>query len=105
MKRGFLVAVGGAAVVVAGLAGCSSEETPESPATTAEATATGTAPPTVEATAEAGAAKVTIDGQDQNVEGTVACTTMGGNVNIAIGNQSTGIGAVLSEGDPPWCIR
>jgi len=46
-------------------------------------------------------AKVTIDGEDQYVQGTVACTTMGGNVNIAIGGASTGIGAVLTGANPP----
>jgi lipoprotein LpqH len=44
---------------------------------------------------------VTIDGQDQNVQGTVVCTAMGGNMNIAIGDAVTGIAAVVSEGDSP----
>ncbi|WP_102145067.1 lipoprotein LpqH [Mycobacterium hubeiense] len=101
MKRGFLVAVGGAAIVIAGLSGCSSsEEKAESPATTAEATTEAEAGT---ATAEAGASetKVTIDGQDQNVQGTVVCSAMGGNMNIAIGDAATGIAAVVSEGDSP----
>jgi lipoprotein LpqH len=38
-----------------------------------------------------------IDGQDQNVSGTVVCTAMGGNMNIAIGGAATGIAAVVSE--------
>jgi ipoprotein LpqH len=50
---------------------------------------------------EPGKATVSIDGQDQAVEGTVVCTAMGGNVQIAIGNATTGIGAQLSEGDSP----
>ncbi len=45
--------------------------------------------------------KVTIDGADQTVEGTVVCAAMGGNVNIAIGEATTGIAAVISEGDAP----
>jgi ipoprotein LpqH len=97
VKRGFLVAVGGAAIVIAGLSGCGSDEPKsESPATTAEAT-------TGAGTAEAGSggSKVTIDGQDQNVQGTVVCTAMGGNMNIAIGDAATGIAAVVSEGDSP----
>ncbi|WP_102143622.1 lipoprotein LpqH [Mycobacterium hubeiense] len=93
MKRGFLIGVGGAAIVVAGLSGCSSEDKSESPATTAEATA--------EAEAGASETKVIIDGQDQNVEGTVVCSAMGGNMNIAIGGAATGIAAVVSEGDSP----
>jgi ipoprotein LpqH len=96
VKRGFLVAVGGAAIVIAGLSGCSSsEQQSESPATTAEATETGTAE------AASGDTKVTIDGQDQNVAGTVVCSPMGGNMNIAIGDAATGIAAVVSEGDAP----
>jgi lipoprotein LpqH len=99
VKRGFLVAIGGAAIVIAGLSGCSSEEKKsESPATTAEAT---TEAGTATAEAGSGATKVTIDGQDQNVQGTVVCSAMGGNVNIAIGDATMGIGAVLSEGDSP----
>ena len=95
MKRGFVVAVGGMALVIAGLSGCSSEEKKsesESPATSAEATSeTGTA------SSGAGETKVTIDGQDQQVSGTVVCTAMGGNMNIAIGDAATGIAAVVSE--------
>ncbi|HEX2285966.1 MAG TPA: lipoprotein LpqH [Mycobacterium sp.] len=94
MKRGFLVAVGGAAIVIAGLSGCGSGEKSESPATT-NGNGTGTA------TAGSGETKVTIDGQDQNVQGTVVCNAMGGNMNIAIGDATTGIGAVLSSGDSP----
>jgi ipoprotein LpqH len=97
VKRGFLVTVGGAAIVIAGLSGCGSDEKKsESPATTAEAT-------TEAGTAEAGSGgtKVTIDGQDQNVQGTVVCSAMGGNMNIAIGDAATGIAAVVSEGDSP----
>jgi lipoprotein LpqH len=44
---------------------------------------------------------VTIDGKDQSVQGTVVCSTMGENVNIAIGDATTGIGAVVSSGDSP----
>jgi lipoprotein LpqH len=45
--------------------------------------------------------KVTIDGQDQNVTGTTVCTTMAGDVNIAIGGAATGIAAVLTDANPP----
>ncbi|MGE2720109.1 lipoprotein LpqH [Mycolicibacterium celeriflavum] len=90
MKRGFLVAVGGAAVLIAGLSGCSSDD--KKSETTGE---TSTA-----ASAE-GKTTVTIDGQDQAVQGTVVCSDMGGNTNIAIGDATTGIGAVVSSGDEP----
>ncbi|MBS1692588.1 MAG: lipoprotein LpqH [Actinobacteria bacterium] len=108
MKRGLVVAVGGAAIVIAGLSGCtsggssSSETTATTAAATTEAeTETATATETASATAAAGSPKVVIDGQDQNVQGTVVCASMGGNVNIAIGEAMTGIAAVVSEADPP----
>lgn len=96
MKRGFVVAVGGAAIVIAGLAGCSSDkksESKSSPATSAP----GTGSVSASAAPSGGGTKVSIDGQDQNVKGTVVCTAMGGNMNIAIGDAATGIAAVLSE--------
>ncbi|HEX2285718.1 MAG TPA: lipoprotein LpqH [Mycobacterium sp.] len=89
MKRGLLVAVGGAAMVIAGLSGCGSDE---------KSAATGE---TSTAAAAEGKSTVTIDGQDQQVQGTVVCTAAGGNTNIAIGDATTGIGAVLSTGDSP----
>jgi lipoprotein LpqH len=79
VKRGILVGVAGAAIVVAGLAGCSSNKSSSGTTT----------------------AKVTIDGQAQNVAGTVSCVSSNGNLNIGIGNTSTGIGAVLSDANPP----
>jgi ipoprotein LpqH len=100
VKRGFLVAIGGAAIVVAGLAGCGSNESTSSETTTEETT-TVEATETASATAAPGETKVTIDGQDQNVAGTVTCATMGGNVHIAIGEATTGIAVVVSEADPP----
>ncbi|OBG96322.1 MULTISPECIES: lipoprotein LpqH [unclassified Mycobacterium] len=90
MKRGFLVAIGGAAIVIAGLSGCSSGD--KKSETSGE---TSTA-----ASAE-GKTTVTIDGKDQAVQGTVVCSDMGGNTNIAIGDATTGIGAVVSSGDEP----
>jgi lipoprotein LpqH len=44
---------------------------------------------------------VTIDGQEQQINGSVVCAAMGGNMNIAIGEAATGIAAVVSEGDSP----
>ena len=90
MKRGFVVAVGGLAIVIAGLSGCSSED--KKSETTGE---------TSTAAAAEGKSTVTIDGTDQAVQGTVVCSSMGGNMNIAIGDAATGIAAVVSEGDSP----
>ena len=89
VKRGLVVAIGGAAIVIAGLSGCSSEKKSETGGETSSA-----------ASAE-GKSTVTIDGKDQAIQGTVVCSTMGENVNIAIGDATTGIGAVLSSGDSP----
>jgi len=89
VKREIVVALGGAAIVIAGLSGCSSEKKSE---TTGE---------TSSAAAAEGKSTVTIDGQDQAVEGTVVCSDMGGNTNIAIGDATTGIGAVVTTGDSP----
>ena len=89
MKRGFVVAVGGAAIVIAGLSGCSSDKKSE------------TSGETSSAAAAEGKSTVSIDGQDQNIQGTVVCSTMGENVNIAIGDATTGIGAVVGTGDSP----
>ncbi|WP_326544822.1 lipoprotein LpqH [Mycolicibacterium sp. ND9-15] len=90
MKRGFLIAIGGAAIVVAGMSGCSSGDKKSE-----------TSGETSTAAAAEGKTTVTIDGQDQAVHGTVVCSDMGGNTNIAIGDATTGIGAVVSSGDEP----
>ncbi len=95
MKRGLTVAVAGAAILAAGISGCSSNKS----TTGGSGTSTGTS-----ASATAGGAagtKVIIDGKDQNVTGSVVCTTAGGNVNIAIGGAATGIAAVLTDANPP----
>jgi len=90
VKRGFVVAVCGLAVVVAGLSGCSKDEKKSE-----------TSGSTSSAAAAEGKTTVTIDGKDQAVTGTVVCSSMGGNMNIAIGDAATGIAAVVSEGDSP----
>lgn len=89
MKHGFVVAVGGAAIVIAGLSGCSSDEK------------SSTSGETSTAAAAEGKTTVTIDGADQQVQGTVVCSNMGGNTNIAIGDATAGISAVISSGDSP----
>jgi len=89
VKRGITLALGGAAIVIAGLSGCSSGDKSEtSGATTAVAESDGMA-------------TVKIDGQDQEIAGTVVCSETGGNTNIAIGDATTGIGVVLGTGDDP----
>jgi ipoprotein LpqH len=83
VKRGLTIAVAGAAILAAGISGCSSNKSSVS-------TGGGGNGPTV-----------SIDGKNQNISGSTVCTTTGGNVNIAIGGQATGIGAVLTDANPP----
>jgi lipoprotein LpqH len=98
VNRGFVVAVGGAAIVIAGLSGCSSsDKKTESTGTSAATSASGTASASASAAPSGGGTKVSIDGKDQNVAGTVVCSAMGGNMNIAIGDAAMGIAAVVSE--------
>jgi lipoprotein LpqH len=85
-KREILVGIAAAATVVAGLAGCSSNKSNTSSNTSSPAAA---------------AEMVVIDGQSQNVTGPVSCTQAGDNTNIGIGDAANGIGAVVSNADPP----
>lgn len=95
-KQRILVGIAAAATVVAGLAGCSSSKsgTSESSSNNAPA-ASGTSAPAP------GGSKVIIDGQTQNVAGQVSCTQVNGNLSIGIGDPTTGIGAVVTNADPP----
>jgi lipoprotein LpqH len=100
VKRGIVVAVAGAAVLVAGLSGCSKDEKKtgaSSSSASASSSAVSATSGTATASAGAGTAKVTIDGQPQNINGQVVCATAGGNYNIAIGEAATGIAVVMSE--------
>jgi ipoprotein LpqH len=95
VKRSVTVAAAATAIVVVGLSGCSSDKKSGSGSSgssnqTSAASSSGSS-----------VAKVTIDGKDQNVQGTVACTSAAGTVNIAIGGTSGGIGAVLTDASPP----
>jgi len=89
-KREIFVGIAAAATVVAGLAGCSSNKSN----TSSNASSNTSSPATA-------AEKVVIDGQAQNVSGPVSCTQAGSNTNIGIGDAANGIGAVVSNADPP----
>jgi lipoprotein LpqH len=93
VKRSVTVAAAATAIVVVGLSGCSSNKSSTSSSGSSTAAAAGSSGTSV--------AKVTIDGKDQNVQGTVACTSAAGNVNIAVGGAQTGIGIVLTDASPP----
>ena len=88
-KHGILVGIAAAATVVAGLAGCSSNKS-----STSESSSSSSAP-------APGGNKVIVDGQTQNVTGQVSCTQVNGNLSIGIGDPTTGIGAVVTNADPP----
>ena len=98
MKRDLLIAVGAAMILGSGIASCSSGDdesssTPSGTTTTASATTASavTASSPATAPAAAGAAKVTVDGQPQNVSGPVVCSTTDGKFSIAIGEVITGV--------------
>jgi lipoprotein LpqH len=95
-----LVGVGSAAIVVAGLSGCSSKKTESESTVAATPSVTATASMTsgaMSAAAGSGTAKVSIDGQPQDVQGQVVCSNAAGNFSIAVGNPGTGIGIVMAE--------
>ncbi|MDT5090478.1 MAG: ipoprotein LpqH [Mycobacterium sp.] len=96
MKRSITVVAAATAIVIVGLSGCSSDKKSSGSSTGSSNSSSG-------ATASSGSsvAKVSIDGKDQNVQGTVACTSAAGNENIAIGGAATGIGVVLTDASPP----
>lgn len=105
MKREFLVAIGGAAIVIAGLSGCSSSDKKDTSSETKD-TATASATASVQAgdttaTSGTGTARVSIDGKDHKLEGTVVCATVAGNVSLTVGQGASGVSATLSEGDQP----
>ena len=98
MIRGLTVAVGGAAILVAGLTGCSSDKKTEYKTGDSGAQATASVSSgSVSASAGAGTATVSIDGQAKDVQGQVVCAATGGNFNIAIGGAATGIAVVMAE--------
>jgi lipoprotein LpqH len=89
MKRVIAAGVLGAAVVVASVAGCSSSTTKTGSSSSSSTSAASIV------------TKVVVDGQDQNVAGTATCTVAGDNTNIGIGDPTNGVGAVVSNTDPP----
>lgn len=95
MKRELTIAVAGTAILAAGISGCSSNKSSSSGssgssgANTSAASGGGSGP------------TVTIDGKNQNVTGSVLCTTAGGSVNIAVGGAATGISVVMTDANPP----
>lgn len=96
MIRALGVALGGAAIVIAGMTGCSSEKKTETSATGSESSVEVTSG-SMTASAGAGTATVSIDGNAQEIQGQVVCSSSAGNMNIAIGEGTTGIAVILAE--------
>lgn len=94
MVRGLVVGVGGAAIVVAGLVGCSGKEEKKADQPAGTATISSGS---MTASTGSGTAKVTIDGQPKDIQGQIACTTAAGNFSIGIGDTATGIAVVMAE--------
>jgi lipoprotein LpqH len=94
--RAVVVAAGSAAIVVAGVAGCSSEKKSETKAESSAASVEATHGDTT-ASAGAGTAKVTIDGQPKEIEGQVVCATTAGTFSIGVGAGTSGVAVVMPE--------
>jgi lipoprotein LpqH len=92
VKHGIVVGVTGVALVVAASAGCSSNKS---------STGSSGSPSSSSSAAAAAGPVLTVDGQNQNVSGQVTCTAAGDNINIGIGDLTAGLGAVVSNGNPP----
>lgn len=89
MKRGIVVGVAGVALVVAASAGCSSNKSNTGASGSSSSAAAGAGPVLI------------VDGQNQNISGQVTCTAAGDNITIGIGDPTAGLGAVVSNGNPP----
>ncbi len=87
MKRGIVVGVAGVAVAVAACAGCSSNKSSTGASSSAAPAAAGP--------------QVIVDGQNQNVTGQVTCNSANGVTTIGIGDATAGVGAVVSNDNPP----
>jgi ipoprotein LpqH len=94
VKHGIVVGAASVALVVAASAGCSSNKSStgssSSPSSSSSSSAAAAAGPVL-----------TVDGQNQNISGQVTCTAAGDNINIGIGDPTAGLGAVVSNGNPP----
>jgi len=74
------------AVVVAACAGCSSNKSNTGASSSAPAAA---------------GPQLIVDGQNQNVTGQITCNSANGNTAIGIGDATAGLGAVVSNDNPP----
>jgi lipoprotein LpqH len=98
VKRGFVIAIGGAAVVATALTGCGGKDDKSSSSQTASASVPGG-----NATMGSGKATVKIDGAEKKAEGSIVCADVAGNNTVTIGNPAAQQGAtvVMTSGDSP----
>lgn len=96
-QRGFVAAVGCAAITVAGLAGCSNNK-PSPVAGTAGAADPAAAMPAGVGQPRAARAKVIINGQDQNFQGPAVCQNVRQYRNIFLGPVPATVRIVPPEG-------
>jgi ipoprotein LpqH len=87
VKREIVVGLAGMAIVIAGCAGCSDHKSDKGASNSSAPAAAGP--------------QVIVDGKAQNVSGPVTCTPSGNNINVGIGDVSSGVGAVISTDNPP----
>lgn len=80
-------------VVALAIAGCSSG--------TSGSNSSASSTSTTGAAAVNTATAVVVDGQNQSVNGAVSCTTSGDNITIAVGDATTGVGAIVTTANPP----
>jgi lipoprotein LpqH len=98
VKREFVVVLGGAAILIAGLTGCGGDNKSSNASQTASASVPGG-----NATMGTGKATVKVDGAEQKAEGSIVCADVGGNNTVTIGNPAAQQGAtvIMTSGDSP----
>jgi lipoprotein LpqH len=106
MKRGFLVAIGGTAIVATALSGCGGNKSgggSSSASASATQSVSASVPGGGGASVGTGKATVKVDGNDQKVEGSIVCAEAAGMNTVTIGNPSAQQGAtvVMTTGDSP----
>jgi ipoprotein LpqH len=103
MRRGYMMAVAGMAIVATTLTGCSTARSTTGSDGPSSASGVATAPngSSVTVSAGAGQAKVMIDGKDQAADGRVMCTTAAGVVTVVIGQTASGYTVSMTDASPP----
>jgi ipoprotein LpqH len=98
VKRELTIGIAAAAIVAAGISGCSNKTSSSNGSGSSSATSSGT---TSAAASGDGSAKVSIDGKDQNIHPGVQCGNAPGSVTIAIGGDQPDVTVVLTDANPP----